>query len=208
MQLILASQSPRRREILSSLGLTFSIFAPDGDESSSITDPALLVHTLAERKGEAALALLREKGEATEDMLIIASDTVVSYKGGILGKPTDKQDAERMLRALSGRTSEVHSGIALLYNGKMLSASECTTVHFAEIPENDICRYVDSGEPMDKAGAYAIQGLASLWITGIDGDYYNVVGFPVHRFETLLREIAGVSVMEIRNEDHPPKTFL
>ena len=197
MQLILASKSPRRREILSSLGLKFSIFAPDCDESSSITDPRLLVKALAERKAEAARNLLRESGQLTPDTLIIASDTVVAYHGGILGKPKDKADATRMLKELSAKTSEVHSGIALLYGDGMRSATESTVVHFAEIPAEDIRRYVDSGEPMDKAGAYAIQGLASQWITGIDGDYFNVVGFPIHRFAVLLKDLTGRSVFDL-----------
>jgi septum formation protein len=200
MQLILASKSPRRREILSSLGLKFSIFSPECDESSSIDDPRLLVKTLAERKGIAARDLLLLRGELTPNTLIIASDTVVSYHGGILGKPQDKEDATCMLKALSAKTSEVHSGIALLYNGKMLSSTESTVVHFAEIPPEDIRRYVDSGEPMDKAGAYAIQGLASQWITGIDGDYFNVVGFPIHRFAVLLKELTGHSVFDLAGE--------
>ena len=197
MQLILASKSPRRREILSSLGLKFSIFSPECDESSSVTDPCLLVKTLAERKGIAARDLLLSRGELAPDTLIIASDTVVSYHGGILGKPKDKADATSMLEALSARTSEVHSGIALLYNGEMLSSTESTVVHFAEIPPEDIRRYVDSGEPIDKAGAYAIQGLASQWITGIDGDYFNVVGFPIHRFAVLLKALTGRSVFDL-----------
>lgn len=189
MKLILASQSPRRREILENLGLCFEVITSDADESSDLTDPRALVELLSRRKGQAVEALLRAEGRDLSDTVIISSDTVVSVDGEILGKPRDREDAIRMLRLLSGREHEVISGVCLITPKGIESAHEVTLVEFESLDDATVEGYVDRAEPYDKAGAYAIQGLASAYIKGIRGDYFNVVGLPVHRLCTLYRKI-------------------
>ena len=188
MKFILASKSPRRREILSELGLAFEIITADTDESCDLTDPRAFVEELALRKG---LAVADKLGE---DEIIIASDTVVACGGEILGKPTDRADAERMLNLLSGSRHQVISGIALISKQKQAVASEVTQVIFDSLTSSDKEIYLSSSEPYDKAGAYAIQGLASMWIKGIEGDYFNVVGLPVKRLHDLLLEEFGIDM--------------
>lgn len=197
MKIILASRSPRRREILSGLGLCFDIVSADCDESSETVDPACLVRELALRKGRAVRELLSSEGKALTDALIISADTVVSVDGEILGKPRDESEAVSMLSRLSGRSHRVISGIALLSGEREISAAEETEVFFSEVSVREIERYVASGEPMDKAGAYAVQGGASLWIERLSGDYFNVVGLPVHRLELLVREFLGCSLLDL-----------
>lgn len=197
MRVVLASKSPRRREILGMLGVHFDIVSADADESSDILDPALLVRELALRKGRAVRDLLFEKGEWNDDTLIIAADTVVAAEGEILGKPRDDADAARMLRLLSGKSHHVISGICLLMGEREATAAESTSVRFAEMTEEEILSYVASGEPRDKAGAYAVQGLASLYIEGLCGDYFNVVGLPIHRLNVLLREFADRTLLQL-----------
>lgn len=197
MRVVLASKSPRRREILSSLGIAFDIVSADADESSDITDPALLVRELALRKGRATRELLKARGEWNDDTLIIASDTVVAIDGEILGKPRDKADAARMLSLLSGTAHHVISGIALLIGDRETADFDDTSVRFSPMTEAEIAWYVASGEPMDKAGAYAVQGLASLWVKGLDGCYFNVVGLPVHKLNELCRLTLGKSLIEL-----------
>lgn len=189
MRFILASKSPRRREILGNLGLSFEIVTAETDETSEIRDPALLVEELSLRKGLAVRELLRAQGRDLSDTVIISSDTVVSVDGEILGKPRDRQDAERMLRMLSGRSHEVISGISLIGAGRQGVTHEVTEVRFATLTEEQIAFYLNSGEPYDKAGAYAIQGLASMWIEGIGGCYFNVVGLPVHKMCRLYSSL-------------------
>lgn len=197
MKIVLASKSPRRREILSGLGLHFDVVSADCDESSDILDPPSLVSELALRKGRAVRELLLSEGKLSEDTLIIASDTVVSIDGDILGKPKDTADAVSMLTRLSGRTHRVTSGIALLTCDKETSAFESTEVTFSSVSLSEIERYVATGEPMDKAGAYAVQGGASIWIEGLRGDYFNVVGLPVHRLDVLSREFLGRGLFDL-----------
>lgn len=191
MNYILASQSPRRREILTSLGLSFEVVTSEADESSTVTDPPRLVEELSRRKGEAVRDHLREMGRDVSDTLIIASDTVVAIDGEILGKPRDREDAARMLRLYSGRTHEVVSGICLIAGNRIASAHEITEVEFDTLDEDAILRYISTAEPYDKAGAYAIQGLASAYIKGIHGDYFNVVGLPVHCMNQLHKRLLG-----------------
>ena len=197
MRVILASKSPRRRDILADLGVRFDIVSADADESSEITDPTLLVRELALRKGRAVRALLQARGEWNDDTLIIASDTVVAAGSEILGKPQNDADAARMLRLLAGTEHQVISGVALLFADREAADSDTTAVRFAKMTENDIDWYVKSGEPRDKAGAYAVQGLASLFIEGLRGDYFNVVGLPVYRLNCLLREFLGLSLADL-----------
>ena len=197
MRVILASKSPRRREILSMLGVKFEVLSADADEHSDITDPTLLVRELSLRKGRAVRALLEAEGTWDEDTLIIASDTVVAAGNEILGKPRDDADAARMLRLLSGTEHRVVSGVALLFGAREIAAAEETAVCFTKMTDAQIEWYVKSGEPADKAGAYAVQGLASLYIKGLRGDYFNVVGLPVHRLETLINEFLHCSLADL-----------
>ena len=191
-QIILASASPRRREILHTLGLNFEVLAADVDETCEEKDPARLCEILASRKGEATVEKLRAAGRDVRDTLVIASDTVVAVGEGetaeILGKPRDAADARRMLSLLSGREHRVLSGIWLWMNGVSAVSHDVTTVLFDPLTPMQIDRYLATGEPFGKAGAYAIQGMASPFISGIRGDYFNVVGLPVHRMATLFAE--------------------
>ncbi|MBQ9099615.1 MAG: septum formation protein Maf [Clostridia bacterium] len=200
MRIVLASKSPRRREILSFLGLHFDIVSADADESSAITDPALLVRELALRKGRATRELLRASGQWNDDTLIIAADTVVAVGDEILGKPHDAADAKRMLSLLSDTAHHVISGISLLYGDREIADFDDTLVHFSHMTPQEIDWYVASGEPMDKAGAYAIQGLASIFIRKLDGCYFNVVGLPVHKLNALLTAELGMGIVSLSQQ--------
>ena len=178
-RLILASQSPRRLELLSRFGISFETFVPAVDESCSL--PA----------AEAVKLLSRRKAFATAssfpDAFILAADTLVSVNGASLGKPSGRDDAVRMLQLLSGRTHQVFTGVTVISPaGEVFTASDCTDVTFCPVPEEEILSYVDSGEPLDKAGSYAIQGRASLWITRITGSDTSVIGLPLYLVRKLL----------------------
>jgi len=188
MKIILASKSPRRREILENLGVRFEIVTADTDETSAESDPCRLVELLSRRKGEAVWERLLQEGRDVSDTVVIASDTVVAVDGEILGKPLDAADAKRMLRLLSGRRHEVVSGVCLIGMGKIGTAHEVTEVEFDALDEETVARYVREQQPYDKAGAYAIQGAASAYIRGIRGCYFNVVGLPVHRLCRLYED--------------------
>ena len=191
MKLILASQSPRRRELLGLLGIPFEIRVPNADETMDPTgEPAQQVALVSRRKAEAT--------PREEDAVVVAADTIVVCDGTILGKPKDPEDAARMLRLLSGRTHQVMTGLTVLYQDKVCSHTEVTQVTFRELSDSEILRYVRSGEPMDKAGAYGIQGGAALFAQGICGDYYNVVGLPVCRLVQVLQETAPKLMEDIR----------
>ena len=195
MTWILASASPRRREMLQHLGLNFTIVCADADESSEERNGERLVELLAARKAAAVKDALQKQGRLTPDTVILAADTVVvSPEGEILGKPHGAQDAHRMLRLLSGNTHKVISGICVALGDRTVTSHEVTEVSFAPLADNVIDSYIASGEPMDKAGAYGIQDTASLWIEGIRGDYFNVVGLPLHRMEVVLNENFGLSL--------------
>ncbi len=188
---ILASASPRRKQILETLGVCPEIFVTDADESSDERDPARLSEILSARKGRAALKALMASGRDLSDTVLIASDTTVSVGGEILGKPADEADARRMLNLLSGKDHEVVSGIWLWYNGREAVSHAVTAVSFAPMSDSDVEFYIQTGEPFGKAGAYAIQGIASMWIRGIQGDYFSVVGLPVNRMCELFSEQFG-----------------
>ena len=183
MKIILASKSPRRKEILQTLGFEFEVVTADTDESSTETDPRALTRDLAERKGREVAKAITQK-----DVLVISCDTVVWCDGKILGKPKDEADATAMLKLLSGRKHTVTSGLSLSFNGETVTDSEDTDVYFAELSNDFIDKYVASGDPMDKAGGYAVQGVASMWIEKIDGCYFNVVGLPVRLLCRLLEQ--------------------
>jgi septum formation protein len=190
MKIILASKSPRRKEILSSLGFKFDVIVSDTDENSNITDPAMLVSELSRRKGM-AVAQQKELFSHGNEYLIISSDTLVFCGGEIFGKPADTEDARRMIRALSGRTHSVFSGMTVIKISGSGEISEFTDfeetlVTFREMSESDISLYLSRETVTDKAGAYAIQGIASLWIDGINGNYFNVVGLPINKLRSLL----------------------
>lgn len=188
MKFILASKSPRRREILSSLGLKFDIITSEADESSPEKNPEKLVMTLAERKGEAVVEKLKSEGKDISDTLIIACDTLVHFDGNILGKPCDRADAKNMLSMLSGKSHFVSSGLYLYCNGKAVVDVKSTKVWFADLCDDEIERYLDTDEPYDKAGSYAIQGKASVFIEGFEGCYFNVVGLPVRKLYEMARK--------------------
>lgn len=180
-KLILASGSPRRRELLSRMGYDFEICTPDVDERADGL-ASQIVRTLAIRKARAAAALYTEG-------VIIASDTLVSLDGAPLGKPSDASDACRMLRALSGREHEVFTGVCIIdaATGKQEVRVDRTGVWFRELSDGEIAGYVQTGEPMDKAGAYAIQGGAGAFVERFDGSFENVVGFPVDVVAEMLK---------------------
>ena len=191
MGLILASGSPRRRQLLEQLGLTFTVRSSDVDESVSPgLTPAQVVESLSARKGE-AVAQLSQPGD-----LILSADTVVALEGAILGKPRSREEAAAMLSALSGRTHQVYTGVTLLQDGRRLTGHEVTAVTFRPLSPEEIAAYVSTGEPMDKAGAYGIQGLGGLLVAGIQGDYHNVVGLPVCRLGRMLLDF-GVDCLAL-----------
>jgi len=170
--LVLASQSPRRREILKSAGIDFVVrHAHVIEERGAGESPGDYVRRLAESKATAV--------DAAADEIVLGADTEVVIDGQVLGKPGDSADAARMLRILSGREHEVITGICLVGHGHKIVDSARTRVRVVPLSDAEIEEYVISGEPMDKAGAYAIQGLASKFIDDIEGDYFNIVGLPV-----------------------------
>ena len=187
--LILASASPRRKEILRSLGINFTICPAEGEERSDKTDPCELVEDLARHKGKEVCDRLTAEGKLTERDLILSCDTVVALDGNILGKPKDLPDAKRMLKALSGRTHMVASGVALTTpEDKQFSSHETTFVRFFDVTDEEIDAYLASEQVLDKAGAYAIQGGASRFVKQLEGDYLNVVGLPLSTVLRLYRE--------------------
>ena len=191
MRYILASKSPRRREILSNIGVEFDVVTADTDETSDLRDPIALCEELAVRKAEAVRVVLAERGELSAEDVIIASDTVVECGGEILGKPKDRADAGRMIESLSGRAHRVLSGIALMRGDERAVGHSETFVYMDEIDAEDLSRYLDTPEAYDKAGAYGIQGYASRWISRIDGCYFGVVGMSVNTLDKLHRELTG-----------------
>ena len=183
MQLILASQSPRRRELLGLLGIPFAVKVADIDETMDPSKPpAREVARVSRLKSEAICP------EA--DDVVIAADTIVVCDGEILGKPKDEADAFRMLRLLSGKDHQVMTGLTVLLGDKATVCTEITDIHFRELSDREISAYIATGEPMDKAGSYGIQGRAALFAEKIVGDYPNVVGLPVCRLSRILADIA------------------
>ena len=192
MNLILASASPRRKEILTTLGVSFTVRTADADESCDLSDPGRRVEAISLRKCLAVKEAMAAEGSLTPDTLILASDTLVTLDGEFLGKPRDTEDAYRMLARLQGRTHTVASGLALWWKGEAVTAHELTGVSFAPMSEAEIEIYLATEESFGKAGAYAVQGYASRYITGIEGDYFNVVGLPVRRLYETLRTAFGI----------------
>lgn len=181
MQLILASASPRRKALLSLFGIPFTVRAADIDETMDPEKPPF--DEVARVSRLKALAVRRE-----EEDIVIAADTIVVCQGKVLGKPHSEAEAASMLRLLSGRDHQVMTGCTILFGNRAETFTEVTSLHFRPLSEKEIQKYVQSGEPMDKAGSYGIQGGAALFCEKLEGDYYNVMGLPVCRlYETLCR---------------------
>ena len=188
MKWILASASPRRRELLTQVGLEFEVMVSDADENiEESLSPDELVKRLSLIKAAAVKEELSAKG-SDGDPAVIGADTVVFHNGEILGKPKDEEDAFRMLKSLSGDTHSVYTGVTILLGDETITFANETKVVFDTISDEEIKRYIASKEPMDKAGAYGIQGLGGAFVTSIEGEYANVVGFPIGEFCHILRE--------------------
>ena len=182
-RIILASQSPRRRQLLDQIGLTgYEILVPQADESYEPSlPPAEIVRSISRKKAEAASRLAGDS-----EALIIAADTMVFLDSLRLGKPHSEQEAYSMLTSLSGRTHQVITGITVLQGSRLETCSDMTGVTFRSLTDAEKWSYIRTGEPMDKAGAYGVQGKAALFVTGINGDYFNVMGLPLHLLGQML----------------------
>ena len=209
VRLVLASASPRRRELLSQIGLEFSVMPSTKEENAKTTEAGALVQELSRQKAvdiweqlsggqgqnpDADQEQISEEtqepnlnGKRQPELLVIGADTVVCCEGKILGKPHSREAAAEMLTALQGRSHEVYTGVTLYSQSETVTFFECTQVEFYPMTEVEISEYIDSKEPMDKAGAYGIQGLGARFVKGIRGDYNNVVGLPVGRLYQELK---------------------
>ncbi|MCI7097962.1 MAG: Maf family protein [Lachnospiraceae bacterium] len=191
--LILASASPRRRELLAQAGFSFQILATNADENITESVPEQVVKELSQRKAAASMELWEQQGNSSDEIIVLGADTIVVQDHAILGKPADRESAKAMLRKLQGNTHEVYTGVTLLWLDQkkqleQVTFAEKTTVVFYPMTEEEILEYTESGECDDKAGAYAIQGLGMKYIRKIDGDYHNVVGLPVAAIYQAMRE--------------------
>lgn len=181
--LVLASTSPRRSELLKMAGYEFTVSPAEvGEEYLRGTPPMQVVEQLAVRK---AKAVAKDHPGDT----VLAADTLVVFKGRILGKPKDEQDAKAMLKLLAGNVHQVYTGYCVIADGKLMNGHECTSVEFYPLQDDEIEAYIATGEPMDKAGAYGIQGRGALLVKRIDGDFYNVMGLPVGKINRLLKSL-------------------
>jgi len=188
IKIILASASPRRRELVKLLNCDFLCMTADADETIDIEDPAIAVEMLSDRKASAVKDALPDFENLDGKNVIIGADTVVVCDGEIMGKPKDKDDAFRMLKKLSGKAHSVYTGITLIWNdGSKKSFAEETKVFVSNLSDREIKDYIKTNECWDKAGSYAIQGFFSIHIEKIEGDYNNVVGFPVARIYNELK---------------------
>lgn len=194
LDLILASASPRRSEILTSLGVNFRVLVSDAEENSTATDAGAHVEDISRSKCLGVVESLGGIENLAENTMILAADTLVVLDGEFMGKPKDADDAAKMLKKLSGREHFVVTGFAVCYGGRVEVSHEKTLVKFAKMTDADVQRYVESGEPFGKAGAYAIQGKGARYIEGITGDYFNVVGLPAHKIFEFVRDTFGVEL--------------
>ena len=189
MQLILASQSPRRKELMGLFRIPFSVQVADIDETMD--------QTLSPYDEVARVSRLKAEATPHENAdVVIAADTIVVCNGNILGKPKDEDDAFRMLKMLSGKGHQVMTGLTVLCGDAASVCTEVTDVHFRELTDTEILNYIRTGEPMDKAGAYGIQGGAALFVEKIVGDYYNVMGLPVCRLGQMLKSLTPEGMEE------------
>ncbi|MEA4921637.1 MAG: nucleoside triphosphate pyrophosphatase [Clostridiaceae bacterium] len=184
--IILASQSPRRREILEKLVPEFIVCPSDSDEDIESCPPCEYVVRLAERKA-------RSVAEKYPLDTVVAADTIVCLEGVIMGKPYDEEDAKKSLKALSGRMHTVFTGVAVIHGGRLYKFCEGTNVFFRSLTESLISEYISSGEPMDKAGGYGIQGIGGRFVESIEGDFFNVMGLPLCTLSKLFEELGIVS---------------
>ncbi len=203
-QIILASQSPRRKELLEQIGLEFEICPAKGEEIITKNIPEEVAQELSLQKAKEVAAMVSQYGEkhrelmTPQDILVIGADTIVAIDDKILGKPKDEADAYRMLSMLSGRKHAVYTGVTFVFIDKCGKAGahtffEKTEVQMKELNEEEINRYVATGDSLDKAGAYGIQGRCAIYIEKIDGDYNNVVGLPVARIYKELQKL-GIDI--------------
>jgi len=188
MKIILASASPRRQELLKHIFDDFTIHTSSCEENAVLTSPSEYVMELAEQK---ALDVAAYYSDSDDETLIIGADTIVFSGKTVLGKPSGKDDAYQMIRSLSGKTHEVYTGITLVhfknFEKNVYSSYECTKVRVKEMSEDEIFTYINTSDPYDKAGSYGIQGIFCRHIAGIEGDYFNVVGLPVHHLYEQLK---------------------
>lgn len=201
MRIILASKSPRRKELLSRIGIEYECIVSEAEEKTTESSPDNVVAELSRQKAENIFEILRAGERDNSPMVIIGADTVVACDSNIMGKPKDKQDAERMLKLLEGRSHSVWTGVTLLFvnidkNGKysenkvISETFACETkVYMYHFSDNEIEEYIKTEEPLDKAGAYGIQGIAAKFIEKIEGDYNNVVGLPVSALYQRIKNI-------------------
>ncbi|HVU44862.1 MAG TPA: Maf family protein [Terracidiphilus sp.] len=190
--LVLASASPRRRELLVQAGFDFQVHPTHIPEDPRPgEEPISYVTRLAREKAQAAFSQLADSSQATQNLVVLGADTTVTLDGHILGKPEDAADAARILRLLSGRSHRVVTGIAVVTATSAEVAAEVTAVQFLGLSDAEIETYIATGEPMDKAGAYGIQGRAARWIPRIEGCYFNVVGLPLALVATMLETRSG-----------------
>ena len=190
MRIVLASASPRRRELLQMLGLEGFLICPaQGEEKPPVhASPEETVCSLASAKAREVAA------KFIPETMVIAADTIVVADHTVLGKPHSEEEAFRMLRHLSGRTHEVYTGVSIMLNGEYETQAECTRVRFRELTDEEIRHYIATGEPMDKAGAYGAQGKAALFVEKIEGDFFNVVGLPLCLLGGMLKR-KGVTIL-------------
>ncbi len=192
MKIVLASKSPRRRKMLKELGIKYTVWSGETDESVDRKyRPDALVKLLSKRKAMAALAEIK-----TKDTLIIASDTLVVLGDKVLGKPTDDDDARKMLRSMSGTSHYVYSGVAAVFNGKIVCDYEKTQIKFREISDKEIERYIKTGEHKDKAGSYGIQEKGGYFVEKVNGDINNVVGLPVLKLRNMIYKEFSIDIFD------------
>lgn len=197
MRLILASKSPRRREILTMLGVPFEIVSADAPEVIPPgADAAQAVCAISAQKAAAAEQLLCASEGEDANRIVLGADTVVAIDGKILGKPKSRAQAADMLRRLSGREHSVYTGLTLLQGGRAETQAEETKVFFRELTEEEIAAYLASGEADDKAGAYALQGKGGVFVRRAEGDFFNVIGLPVQLLYTMLQRDFGISLAD------------
>ncbi len=190
MKIILASGSPRRKQLMEMLGFkNMEIIPAKGEEKA---DPSLAPGALVEALATQKAAEVAEKRSGDE--LVIGADTIVFYNGKVMGKPHSEKEAEDMLSKLSGNVHEVYTGVCLIKDGQITARHERSLVHFRALTKEEISAYVRTGEPMDKAGAYGAQGLGALFVKGIEGDFFNVMGLPVCLLGEMLKE-QGVNIL-------------
>lgn len=196
MKLILASQSPRRIDMLRSLGLSFETVPSQIDESTEIKDPAEVVHFLAEAKAQAVAAQIKDREPNGAHSLVLGADTIVVLGNEILGKPANREHAYQMLMRMSGRHHRVFTAVCLIdvYGAQTTTKHEVSSVYFRSLDPAEVRCYVKTEEPMDKAGAYALQGTAGAFVDKIEGCYTNIIGLPMPLTVSMLRQ-AGLKVL-------------